>query len=293
MGVPLVIWIGFWGCFERVSGLRVLGLDSTKRLCYAARHGPDSTRPLCRLCGVVGDPCAVVGAPGVGPLAAFGCAVRALGVAGRPWPCEGYCRAFAASQACGRRSDPAPCVAVPGPRKPSATARRLVSGWRLTGRYRRRFRVRCRRSCPFLYRLRKVRTAASARDFGAVPLSRAIDAGGENIGHLARDRRGRIVGCSLTGAAAWRCAARDRWIGWSDATRGAGLCLVVNQQRFLILDAVRVPHLASHVLARVARRVGADYEERYGHSVHLLETFVDVSRFAGTCYRAAAGMTRG
>ena len=97
VGVPLVIWIGFWGCFERIAGLRVVGLDSTKRLCYAARHGPDSTRPLCRLCGVVGDPCAVVGAPGVGPLAAFGCAVRALGLAGRPWPCEGYCRAFAAS----------------------------------------------------------------------------------------------------------------------------------------------------------------------------------------------------
>ena len=72
---------------------------------------------------------------------------------------------------------------------------------------------------------------------------------------------------------------------------------MVNQQRFLILDAVRVPHLASHVLARVAGRVGADYEERYGHSVHLLETFVDVSRFAGTCYRAAgwhdAGLTTG
>ena len=74
---------------------------------------------------------------------------------------------------------------------------------------------------------------------------------GESIGHLARDRRGRIVGCSLTGAAAWRCAARDRWIGWNDSARGAGLCLVVNQQRCLILDAVRVPHLASHVLDAV------------------------------------------
>ena len=120
---------------------------------------------------------------------------------------------------------------------------------------------------------------------------------GESIGHLVRDRRGGIVGCSLTGAAAWRCAARDGWIGWSDAERRAGLQLVANQQRFLILDAVRVPHLASHVLSRLCRRLSGDYEARYGHPVHLLESFVDSSRFAGTCYRAAgwvdAGQTTG
>ena len=120
---------------------------------------------------------------------------------------------------------------------------------------------------------------------------------GESIGHLVRDCRGRIVGCSLSGAAAWRCASRDRWIGWSDAERGAGLWLVANQQRFLILDAVRVPHLASHVLSLVSRRLSGDYEARYGHPVHLLESFVDSSRFSGTCYRAAgwhdAGQTTG
>ena len=120
VGVPLVIWIGSWGCFERVPGLGVLGLDSRKRLCCAARHGQDCTRSSGRLCGVVGDPCAVVGAPGLGPLAAFGCALRALGLAGRQRPSEGYCRAFAASQACGRRSDPASCYAACGPGEPSA-----------------------------------------------------------------------------------------------------------------------------------------------------------------------------
>jgi hypothetical protein len=57
--------------------------------------------------------------------------------------------------------------------------------------------------------------------------------------------------------------------------------------RFLILPWVRVPHLASHILGQVARRIGADWLEKYGHPVHLLETFVEKERFAGTCYKAA------
>ncbi len=109
------------------------------------------------------------------------------------------------------------------------------------------------------------------------------------------------MGCSLTGAAAWRCASRrgtvGSAIGWSNAERRAGLWLVANQQRFLILDAVRVPHLASHVLSLVSRRLSGDYEARYGHPVHQLESFVDPSRFSGTCQRAAgwhdAGQTTG
>ena len=60
---------------------------------------------------------------------------------------------------------------------------------------------------------------------------------------------------------------------------------------------MRVPHLAGHVLARIVRRLSADWQEKYGHPIHLLETFVDTSRFAGTCYRAAnwrmVGMTTG
>lgn len=62
---------------------------------------------------------------------------------------------------------------------------------------------------------------------------------------------------------------------------------VTNNTRFLILPWVRVPHLASHVLGRNARRLSADWQAKYGHPIHLLETFVDTSRFAGTCYRAA------
>jgi len=65
------------------------------------------------------------------------------------------------------------------------------------------------------------------------------------------------------------------------------LHLVTNNMRFLVLPWVRVPHLASHVLGRIVRRIREDWEEIYGHAVVLLETFVDVSRFRGTCYRAA------
>lgn len=120
---------------------------------------------------------------------------------------------------------------------------------------------------------------------------------GENLQYLVSDRAGHARACVLFGAAAWQCRARDGHIGWDAATRARGLAYVTNNTRFLILPWVRVPHLASHVLGRIARRLSADWQEKYGHPVHLLETFVDTSRFAGTCYRAAnwrlAGMTTG
>jgi hypothetical protein len=120
---------------------------------------------------------------------------------------------------------------------------------------------------------------------------------GENMAYLARDRFGREVAALLFGAPAWRCAARDAWLGWSDGQRGEGLARVTNNTRFLILPQVRVPHLASHVLGAVARRVGRDWEAKYGHGLDWLETFVERGRFAGTCYRAAnwvhVGVTRG
>lgn len=112
-----------------------------------------------------------------------------------------------------------------------------------------------------------------------------------------RARGGRPVACLLFGAAAWQCAARDQHIGWDRATRAGRLQLLTNNTRFLILPWVRVPHLASHVLGRVTRRVSADWQRKYGHPIYLLETFVERARFAGTCYQAAnwvrVGQTRG
>jgi len=120
---------------------------------------------------------------------------------------------------------------------------------------------------------------------------------GENLQYLVRECHGRPVACLLFGAAAWQCADRDGHIGWDAATRTERLHLLTNNTRFLILPWVRVPHLASHVLSRVVRRVGSDWQRKYGHPIYLLETFIERDRFAGTCYRAAnwlrVGQTKG
>jgi hypothetical protein len=120
---------------------------------------------------------------------------------------------------------------------------------------------------------------------------------GENLKYLARDRQGRPLACLLFGSAAWKAAARDRWIGWNAQQRQRGLALVANNARFIILPWVRVPHLASHLLGRVAARLSADWQQKYGHPIYLLETFVEQPRFRGTCYRAAGwvqvGLTAG
>jgi len=119
---------------------------------------------------------------------------------------------------------------------------------------------------------------------------------GENLRYLVRDRQGRPVACVLFGSAAWKCAARDAFIGWDRPTRERNLQRLTNNTRFLIPGWVQVPHLASHVLGLIARRIRADWQAKYGHSVYALETFVD-RRFRGTCYRAAnwvkVGQTRG
>jgi hypothetical protein len=120
---------------------------------------------------------------------------------------------------------------------------------------------------------------------------------GENVKYLVFDSRGRPVSCLLFGSAAWKVGCRDRYIGWDGVGRPRGLHLVTNNMRFLVLPWVKVPHLASHVLGRIARRIREDWEKVYGHEVVLLETFVDVSCFRGICYRAAnwiyAGRTKG
>jgi hypothetical protein len=120
---------------------------------------------------------------------------------------------------------------------------------------------------------------------------------GETVSYLVRDRRGRDLACALFGAAAWKTKPRDAWIGWDADTRARRLSWMANNQRFLILPWVKVPHLASHILGRIVRRIDGDWQAKYGHPIHLLETFVDRARFRGTCYRAAnwirVGQTQG
>jgi hypothetical protein len=98
---------------------------------------------------------------------------------------------------------------------------------------------------------------------------------------------GQVVALLGWGSAAMHCVARDRHIGWDTATRRQRLHLVANNVRFLILPWVRVKHLASKILATNLRCLSGDWQHVWGHEVVLAETFVDPSRFAGTCYRAS------
>jgi len=110
---------------------------------------------------------------------------------------------------------------------------------------------------------------------------------GENIKYIVFDRKQNLLACLLFGSAAWKCAPRDDFISWNAETRKANLYLVANNMRFLILPWVRVPHLASHILGRVARRINSDWMKKYGHPIYLLETFVERDCFHGICYQAA------
>jgi len=90
---------------------------------------------------------------------------------------------------------------------------------------------------------------------------------------------------------------RDCFIGWSSEQRKRFLAHVLNNDRFLILEDVRVKNLASHLLARTVRMVRRDWEKRYGVAPYVLESFADPRFFSGACYRAAGwrwvGWTKG
>jgi hypothetical protein len=103
----------------------------------------------------------------------------------------------------------------------------------------------------------------------------------------------RPVACLAWSSPPLHLGQRDRFIGWSSEARRQNLHYLAYNTRFLILPWVRVPHLASHLLALVARALPADWTELYGHSIHYLETFVDPARFRGTCYRAANWLVLG
>ena len=109
---------------------------------------------------------------------------------------------------------------------------------------------------------------------------------GAQMRYLVASQVGTIGGLSFS-SAAWRLAPRDAWIGWDDSVRQEGLVKIVANSRFLILPTVKVPNLASHVLSLAADRLPGDWRARYGLSPVLLETFVDSTRYRGTCYRAA------
>jgi hypothetical protein len=119
---------------------------------------------------------------------------------------------------------------------------------------------------------------------------------GEHLKYLAW-AQGRPIACLAWSSAPRHLGSRDRYIGWSAEARRRNIRFIAYNTRFLILPWIRVPHLASHILAKVTRALSAEWERMYGHPVYFAETFIDPGRFRGACYRAAnwqlLGLTTG
>jgi hypothetical protein len=109
---------------------------------------------------------------------------------------------------------------------------------------------------------------------------------GEHLKHLVY-AGGRPVACFAWSSAPRHLKPRDRFIGWSAEMRRRNIRFVAYNSRYLILPWVAVRHLASHLLGRMVKMLPGEWESVYGHPVHFAETFVEPSRFKGTCYRAA------
>lgn len=109
---------------------------------------------------------------------------------------------------------------------------------------------------------------------------------GEHLKYLVW-AHGRPIACLAWSSAPRHLGSRDRYIGWSAEARRSNIRFLAYNTRFLILPWVRVPHLASHILGRMARVLSDDWQAMYRHPVYFAETFIDPERFRGTCYRAA------
>ena len=97
----------------------------------------------------------------------------------------------------------------------------------------------------------------------------------------------RPVACLAWSSAPRHIGSRDKFIGWPKDIRQKNLNLIAYNSRFLILNWVGIPHLASHILGRMAKILPHDWMRLYNHPIYYLETFVDKDLFKGTCYKAA------
>jgi len=109
---------------------------------------------------------------------------------------------------------------------------------------------------------------------------------GEHLKYMVYSQE-RPLACLAWSSAPRHLGPRDRFIGWSPEQRKRNIHLLAYNTRYLIMPWVRVPHLASHILGRMAKILPRDWERVYGHPVLFLETFTDPARYRGTCYRAA------
>ncbi len=110
---------------------------------------------------------------------------------------------------------------------------------------------------------------------------------GAQLRYLVFSSSGILLAALGFGAAAWKVAPRDQFIGWSHEKRAKNLHLIVNNARFLILPWINSSNLASHILSVAAKQLPVDWENRYNYKPVLLETFVQINKFKGTCYKAA------
>lgn len=115
---------------------------------------------------------------------------------------------------------------------------------------------------------------------------------------VVSEARQKKLGCLLFSAsAAWALAPRDKWIGWEKKHRQKLLHLIISNDRFLVFPWVKVPNLASQILSLATKQVGNDWVRVYRYRPVLIETFVDTTKYTGTCYRAAnweyLGQTKG
>ncbi|MCF2941751.1 DUF4338 domain-containing protein [Paenibacillus alkaliterrae] len=119
---------------------------------------------------------------------------------------------------------------------------------------------------------------------------------GAQIRYFIQSSHG-LLGAIGFSAAAWKVQPRDTWIGWPAPVRKKQLHLIVGNSRFLIFPWVNVKNLASRILSLCAKQLPGDWQQTYGYTPVLLETFVEKDRFAGTCYKAAnwtwVGVTKG
>ncbi|MBC8458300.1 MAG: DUF4338 domain-containing protein [Deltaproteobacteria bacterium] len=109
---------------------------------------------------------------------------------------------------------------------------------------------------------------------------------GEHLKYIVFAQQ-RPIACLSWSSAARHIGCRDRFIGWSKDVRQKNLFLIAYNSRFLLLPWVRISHLASHILGRMAKILSSEWATIYNHPIYFLETFVDKERFRGTCYRAA------
>lgn len=111
------------------------------------------------------------------------------------------------------------------------------------------------------------------------------------------EHKGRWVALLDWGPAAFKLADREEWIGWTPQQRSQRRALVAMNRRFLVLGAARMPNLASKSLALATRALPEQWKGKYGYSPVLAETFSEIERFEGTCYKAAGwvpcGQTKG